>query len=359
MRLSAVCLLSLAVAACSNVPEPAGTALFRSSTSAQSISARRLSCFQQGIAGPADFVSKKLRKLDSFNVETNGGTGEGGGRYTAPVFQDAYLPELDEYRPDIEAVFRSAPPFFKEHLCALDYVFVDMANRTSAPAWGFWESEKDQDPRGRWFVGLSPRILKARSGVLERETSVTRDLLRYSWNGQMGYGSGPRNPSDPQYSYVSALLGIVAHEVGHIRWRNDEVLKTLACDPFAGSWSKVGRQEQRFHRFGVDFNESVAIGDRRKNVRQDLPSRPNAAAAKLGTLFRSGQWASLFATVAPDEDFAETYRLLVMTSATPALTDLWIGIPIGGQIQSFNIIDSFNDANSVLSRKKACIASAL
>jgi hypothetical protein len=41
-----------------------------------------------------------------------------------------------------------------------------------------------------------------------------------------------------------------------------------------------------------------------------------------------GEWASMFATVSPDEDFVETYKMWVLTNAqTNPLTSLKVAIP--------------------------------
>jgi hypothetical protein len=71
---------------------------------------------------------------------------------------------------------------------------------------------------------------------------------------------------------------------------------------------------ERFRLFGQEFPEgTVPNGEARKHV--DLRNKP-AAAAMLQRIHHSGRWASLLATVAPDEDFAETYKMMALRGVT-------------------------------------------
>src|SRR6185312_4086010 len=80
---------------------------------------------------------------------------------------------------------------------------------------------------------------------------------------------------------------------------------------------------------------------------------PVQAATDLKRIY-GGEWASLFATVAADEDFVETYKLVVLTDTsvpTPtrqALTALKITIPRSGGI---DILASLNDPKTKLHEK--------
>jgi hypothetical protein len=117
--------------------------------------------------------------------------------------------------------------------------------------------------------------------------------------------------------------------MGHIVWRERDV---GASAFLAISWA--GKSVQHgFHQFGVEDPTNPAQRPPVKaDVQYDLHYLgPAKAAADLQTIY-SGEWASLFATVAPDEDFVETYKLLVLTepSADPtrqALTTLKVTIP--------------------------------
>jgi hypothetical protein len=116
----------------------------------------------------------------------------------------------------------------------------------------------------------------------------------------------------------------------------------------------------------VDLNppfDAEAFGDRNaKGSGCDVPptgSSPSAFAAKItaafniATVYSDGNWASLFAFVAPDEDFVETYKLWVLANAASGsnLQSLQIQIPLPTP-RTVDVFNNFNNPNSNLGKKK-------
>jgi hypothetical protein len=128
------------------------------------------------------------------------------------------------------------------------------------------------------------------------------------------------------------LLGILAHEMGHIVWWERDV---GASDFPAISWTSKSVQHG-FHEFGVADPENPPQRHPVKaDVQYDLRYLGAAKAAEDLQRVYGGEWASLFATVAADEDFVETYKLVVLTEpgakqTRPALIALKVTIPGAG-----------------------------
>src|SRR5581483_1934440 len=112
-----------------------------------------------------------------------------------------------------------------------------------------------------------------------------------------------------------AVLAVLAHEMGHIVWWEDDI----GSGPFPEfSWTTKSVQHG-FHNFGVEDPQNPP---QRRPVRTDVEYALRYLPAERA---------------AADEDFVETYKLVVLTdaggAATPgrkALTRLSVAIPRAG-----------------------------
>jgi hypothetical protein len=104
------------------------------------------------------------------------------------------------------------------------------------------------------------------------------------------------------------------------------------------SWNRAAAAI-RFHGFGKEqppnnlgFGGSVPRNNHshKDQVLKDYGNGDAAHKVKayrdLDNIYDYGYWASLFATVTPDEDFVETYKLWALTSASPGLNSLQITV---------------------------------
>ena len=310
-----------------------------------------------------------------FLVASNAGTGNGSGTYGPPVFDDASDPTtLSQAKTLVNDAYQIAPQFFQSSLCDLDYIFVDQFTNSAWGGWGFWENSDQApsaaSPRRRTFIGISKSVVQAYSAMPpapivtafeEYNLGLTVGVVLSSW------------PYPPRYSATvndakTAMLGLLAHEMGHVLYRDG----TKFANCFDKTWHSHGGQQKRFHQFGIPFNGSKAEGSvDATTIINDLKSPPDFddALKHLNTLFGNNNgslsslsWASALATIAPDEDFAETLRLVVLSKASSPLNDLTINIPdptSGYNSVPYNISAKLVASGQNLNTKASCFAKAL
>jgi hypothetical protein len=272
---------------------------------------------------------------------------------------------------DIQAAFNIAPFFFQQELCGLDYIFIDTISKSTNPiVWGLrgrLHNSRHNKNLAAEHIGISAQVwttVIGQSGpYVAYENWVLNALLTPPpaanlWMSQLTYKAAP-DPASPSTPNAIAILGILAHEMGHIIWW-DRAVRDTACQvqgPLAYfyqySWGK--RQSAHgFHRFGRQDSGNRTI-DRPDNedVVSDLRSEDYAYPAAVNYLetIYGGEWASLFATVSLDEDFVETYKLWVLTDINnkQPLTQLQIIIPTATKIP--DIIANLNNSSSKLYAK--------
>jgi len=262
----------------------------------------------------------------------------------------------------IVAAYDAAPPFFQAALCRLDHIYIDTDTKNPAKpsVWGMRErinaSANNPPPT---HIGISKALLtdlaRQRTPYALYENQLARALLGPSpitpakSLSVLSYAASPDRAKPAQPAAV-AVLAILAHEMGHIVWWERDV---GASEFPTISWTGKGVQHG-FHDFGVENPQNPPQRHPVKaDVQYDLRYRgPAKAAADLQAIY-SGEWASLFATVAADEDFVETYKLIVLTaaganSAPPALTALKVAIPVAA---GADILANLNNPETKLAQK--------
>ena len=297
---------------------------------------------------------------------------------------------------DIHAAFAVAPSFFKTELCNLSNIYIDTIVGSVNPiAWGIWERlyPDPPDPNVPRIkeIGISALVwstLKTAAAEGKAPYSVYENYILAALltppppiATQWMNGNSNTTPDNALFYTASpdpapttpnemAILGILAHEMGHIIWWEKRV-RDKKCsvsglkDYFHKySWS-ANQVAHGFHRFGRE-----TLGNRTKDrpdnedVASDLHygDYPYANADQFLKTIYNGEWASLFATVSPDEDFVETYKLWVLTDAgnSQPLQQLQITIPDpGGQPAPSNILSNFSNSSTILSQKAKWIQQCL
>ena len=291
-----------------------------------------------GVLSGAEIVDAKVRWLPagSFDFIHNGGNDVGGsGTYVRPP---AVMKVMDgssplTYASDLAAAFEKTPPWYRKSLCGLDAVFVfepDSSNSQggSPSGWAFWETpdqalqayqnDNTQPIAPQQFIGISSSIwslLKTNSDPLGAyETQVLQTLLQFQSPATYpSVASTVAGNSDP---WSLTLLGILSHELGHVLWHSE---CSRGCDEVHRyGWTDVGTVAH-LHKFGAtgdaiplkpDYYYTVP------DVAADWTTNSgNPPASKLYKLYFSGIWPSLFGFVAPDEDMAETIKLLILSKS--------------------------------------------
>jgi hypothetical protein len=244
------------------------------------------------------------------------------------------------YANDLNRAFAIAPPAFQTQLCGLDGVFIDQTVCSSWDAcfghsWGF---RRRLGP-GR-YIGISVMLWSGQPVYSRFESALFRDLLPL---GTVAFANA--NPGAD--TFAMTLLAALAHEMGHVRWYDIidpgrtgvQNFGALCGGSFFDAWAGGAA---RVHP-SPPWRELLTMGARQAHpipdAHQSPPQIPQIdAQVQAGHTLQAGDlldwiykpsapWASFFAAISPDEDFVETYKFKVLTSAAPPLTSLPIQFP--------------------------------
>jgi hypothetical protein len=236
----------------------------------------------------------------------------------------------------IQNGFDMAPAQLKEEICNLKKIFVFAGDYS----FGLWENPKGnppqipQDSPPGSYVAISSAVIG--KTLSEEEDEILQDL-----------GVRPRlqvshvdAPADA--SRALAMLAIMAHEIGHIKWHRDNIASSLLCYPTAfvnNSWEPGSvNYGNRWTAFGQE------TGMRKHGI--SSPKSANLNPAMLRRIYAGG-FASAFAAVSPEEDFVETYKLMILRHSP--LERLQLNVPGG-------MIDVKNNSNDRLNAKVSCVS---
>src|SRR5262245_8241071 len=300
-------------------------------------------CTSQGIVDGRTFVStQKIQYLYG-----NPNPAAVGSSYSSPVGQTGQIGSPFDYY--VILAFDNAPDFFKGDLCSLDRVFINLNTCSGSNcldrAWGYRErpAQKAGGPYGR-YIAISGGLWGGGSWTQtyhDFETAVLQRLL--GWNAPWFDSAAPDD-------FATIVLAALAHEMGHVRWYDTLVPSpggatnpTSFCSGnFFDSWQGGSGSIHAPPRWRnvLAPSQRQGVPDKHKNAPQtnDIDAAitagqfngTNGAGDLLHQLYTSqAPWASFFGSLAPDEDFIETYKLNVLThvAATTPLTSLHLKIP--------------------------------
>ncbi|MBV8961954.1 MAG: hypothetical protein JOY97_02555 [Hyphomicrobiales bacterium] len=147
----------------------------------------------------------------------------------------------------------------------------------------------------------------------------------------------------PDSKYLTALSRL-AHEVGHVIWYREKVADNWKCNGKAiydESWDKV-KTGSGFHKI---LDSSFIYGTPKVTPYLTDIIDGDLAIQAYDTDF----WPSIFALAAPDEDFAETFRMLVLSnSGLTSLTAHGSKLNVAAESKG-------TSTGTVLARKAKCI----
>jgi hypothetical protein len=270
---------------------------------------------------------------------------------STPPTSGATFPAGPDYKGDLGTAFDAASDQFQAQLCGLDVIYVQNGN-----SWGWQQKNKVTVGNGR-LVAVSTSLWNGPQTYTQYETDRLQSVL----------------PTDGRYTSANIddgatrLLAVLAHEVGHIRW-NDPALIDQAhpgsfCNGiFFRSWkmpvhqqpqwrhllSRGERDNQRGHGHWRDAHKRNPHIDT-IDSEDDNGSDP---AQLIADLFAPTQpWASGLAANSPDEDFVETYRFKVLTTARTPLTSVIGSFPRTNPGSQNIPVDYFAGVNGTNTRK--------
>lgn len=306
-------------------------------------------------SSPANFAASAQRLSATFVPDPLGPPGN-APTSNGPVTNQSTL-------NDLANAFSLAPASFLNELCgntgnpAVSLFVQDCPAAPGACTVGSWGYR--QRSTGARFIALSAGLWQGNAPALSYpafETAVVDNLVGVSGLGTYVSANNP----GPEMT----VLAVLAHELGHILfWGRNAINRPCPNPPPNGdpifwriAWSRAAGPPP-FHNFGVqDTHDQRIRGPSKDDVRANA-GNPPVARSLLGQIY-SGDWASLLANVAPDEDLIETYKLFVLTTARSAgrgpLTSLVFTIPGAGTVDV--IQNFFLNHTTWLFRKRAWIA---
>lgn len=275
---------------------------------------------------------------------------------------------------DLTNAFALAPQRLRNQLCGTPgnpgvAVFIQDCPANSACVAGSWGYRKRST--GEKFIALSQGLwqtigIGSAMPYTDFETAVLANLLGAS--GVAKYQSASNNR--PEMTVLAALT----HEMGHILlWDSTGWTMNRACpNPHVGlpdrfwqiSWRDPAAPPTPFHGFGDEFPGARRINLLDKNqIRNEvLAGQIGPARSDLQQIYH-GEWASLLANVAPDEDLIESYKLFILNTANNVgsgpLTSLKIDIPSQRQEPSPDVIEQSLTSGTPLFDKRKWVNACL
>jgi hypothetical protein len=268
-------------------------------------------------------------------------------------------PLPDPYCASMTDVYNAASPSFKNQLDSLDATFIiddSQCPTVSAcvqDSWGL----RDRATK-RTFVALS-------SGLWNNGPPKYSDFQQSVISGLLGQHSPITINVNPDNATMT-ILAALAHELGHISWwKNSVEHKSCFSEPIPVftdiSWIVHDDRTPKFQYFGkerrYDPAHPGAGGNYPKGGVDKDKIKIDYGSPQMNndlTVIYSGEWASIFATVTPDEDFVETYVLggliPAMQTILPQGQDLLfqIVLPSG---QTANLLGYSGNSNLDLNQK--------
>jgi hypothetical protein len=281
------------------------------------------------------------------------------------------------FAQNLENAFALASADFQDRLCGLKAIYVNgpsgcpTLGSCIGASWGYraWKTRNK-------YVALSAGLwdLRCSSGPYLYHCFES-DLLNLALDGKIA------DPSPPQYdpanreadNFDMTVLAALAHEVAHVVWyeaMNPGNPGSHGYNPgkfcngtfFPNSWQTPINEPPRWRVFGQRSDDSHAFFPDTTNIDNAIDAGDWVTALGfVEQLYRTNQpWASYFASISPDEDFVETYKLIVLTSAqpVPALNEGPLtALPISLAAVPHNIpADYLAGSKTLLSIKTACVA---
>jgi len=264
------------------------------------------------------------------------------------------------YCTSLTNAYNNASQSFQQALDSLTAAFIDTDSCASwdVCSWGFIDNQS-HGKTGNTYIALPSSLWNNADVPIYSQlidNIVVPDLLIAS----------PSKPTPPVQSPISivanpdtenlTLIAILAHEMGHMKWEKYDVAKinrtSNSClDPVTQEYTlfkDIGwayyNNSPKWQYFGKEDNANVTIdGADKDQLAYDLGNNNNES-YDLKTIY-DGNWASIFSTVSPNEDYVETYTLIQLVAAGTSLQ-----VTLIPNNQTVNLMNYFNGA-TVLNHK--------
>jgi len=263
-------------------------------------------------------------------------------------------PVNPDIQSDLAAAFQAAPPFFKAQLCNLHGIYIDPTGCSGYDpsscgslsdtdiadnSWGFRSTAKEgfiaislglwkNNPcEGAKKVCAAPlQTYETRRLLALLDRTAEKDLRSLSAEGRRprltlpSYGISPDAPA-------LSVLAALAHEFGHVWWwqtfvpqpRIESFDNTAFCNGNfypSGSWQGTLVTLPPHHWLGFGEIRLQPPDSDVLRLQHFLRSADYGQAFEvLHRIYTNGRWASALAAYSPDEDYVETFELLVLMKA--------------------------------------------
>jgi hypothetical protein len=308
----------------------------------------------QGIiaqASPCDAVTAIAAKVAflqaGFDPIQRGQCGTADCRYPPPVDKSNLnrqeMLQLQAYQNRLCVAFSLANTTFQTTLLSLNRIYIDTDTRSyKLLAWGF----RDRANNNTTHIAINSAVLDLLQSydkpLTDYENFILQTLLKGNVPSNLKYydavaidGSKESNANTDAF----AILAILAHEMGHVLWYD---AAKWQCDYYyfyANTWPSF-TVPPGFHELGQEWGNTTFD---KPDVFEVQQADSGNAATDIAKIY-SGHWASLFATTSLDEDFVETYKLWVLTQASPHLEHLWVRMPAG--VSPIDVVANFTVPNA-------------
>jgi hypothetical protein len=294
----------------------------------------------------------------------------GFGRRYRPPTCDKNHKVSEKQKEMLAKAYARAPDYVRGKLCRLTQLFVTRPTPGGPFGWGFWEG-RDRPPGKGVYVAIADRDLAGNKSVVDVENDTVQRLLGVSDRGRRSRQRLLRlksdGPSDPEL----AVLGELAHELGHVLLADTNADGVYLNHPrrqvsgppkstcfqqafLNASWEpdSFRKDMRRWVSFGEQYQNKAKNADAAFDLRRLRAAvrRGNIDAANdaIGGVLGSEEFVSALARSNADEDFVETYKYKVLADADPKLT---IGIDLRGRnINTLRLLDS-----GALAKKVSCL----
>lgn len=323
-------------------------------------------CSGNGINNGNDFASK-VHFLSGFKFAENLDDPD----YTPPN-PGAALKQGDTppYYEDMAAAWEASPQYLKGALCVLatakDHgVFIDKDSQTPF-AWSFWEVPSNggvpgqRKGQGRYIaIGAAVWTLPKPFNAQALEELVLNKVLGSGAQGKI-FGAVPISPIAPESKSSPtnlALMEMLAREVGLMLYhdyvnRADKLCSGAHFESI--SWNSTWPIDYTgvIHQLS---DEADLVHIKRKHYNQGYTLKnlqSNNGPALLENVYaglQGPEFADLLAFLTPFNDFAETFRLMMLQAS---LTSMTLQIPNESPVQ---ILQNLSSKNTFLSQKVSCI----
>jgi hypothetical protein len=293
-----------------------------------------LSLCSDGKTDPNPFVNKVYTLSSSFDPSAT-------SPYSAPapILSVAGTANLIQYAQDLASAYCIASPTVRAQLNDLTSLFITCSNPSvCAPSgqsalqssWGYRENVSNQSILQHTYIGVSANLWPPNAGQPPNQPPMIYSDLEYAIiNGLWSPPAVVVTPLPQATNYITinpvpnnsalTVLALLTHELGHINWYKANFSRNFNCSgQYQGySWQTVQGNPNQFHKFGDQgtgnqiHNNHSGLGDTIKAINATNGGKLIKALVDI----YSGNFASLFATAAPDEDFVETYKLSALSFA--------------------------------------------